>query len=142
MTDERCVYLARTGPDASALRFAGVPVENNFPVPRRRELGCNQLNLALDFELLVVFGGSDDENPCIFACYQGIWLRDGFARVPGFSSGRRGVVAAPVCLNCRAICWSWRCRPERSPPRATSCIRYATARTSRSRLRCGDASVL
>jgi len=33
------------------------------------------IELALDSELLVVFGGSDDENPCIFACYQGIWVQ-------------------------------------------------------------------
>jgi len=51
-------------------------------------------------------------------------------------------VAAPVCFSSIAIWRSWRCGSGRRPPRETSCMRYATARISSSRLRCGEASVL
>jgi hypothetical protein len=61
--------------DSLMTRFNSLLDQNNFPVPRHRELGRKRLNLALDSELSVVFGGSDVENPCIFACYQGIWAQ-------------------------------------------------------------------
>jgi hypothetical protein len=64
------------------------------------------------------------------------------ARGPVAAVGRGRIVAPPVSLNCYAIRRSWRCGSGRRPPRASSCMRYATARTSNSRLRCRDASVL
>jgi hypothetical protein len=47
-------------------------------------------NLALDSELLAGFGGSDDENPCIFACYQGIWVSETSSLKTVSSTGESG----------------------------------------------------
>ena len=47
-------------------RFNSLLGRNKFPVPMRREFGCKPLNLFRDFDLIIAFGGPDEQNSLYF----------------------------------------------------------------------------